>query len=127
MRRVAALLAVLLCGCAEMYFKDQPLMRRWPVMGTYAEATVWGDGPMQARAMEHLRDSLDRSDLAMSNWRPDSGLSQLNRDARAGEALAAPRREAAGMAIRAASSRASLRPGPVMRRLADGLGMACLP
>jgi len=88
-RRVAALLAVLLCGCAEMYFKDQPLMRRWPVMGTYAEATVWGDGPMQARAMEHLRDSLDRSDLAMSNWRPDSGLNQLNRDARAGEALAA--------------------------------------
>lgn len=89
MRRVAVLLAVLFGGCAEMYFKDQPLMRRWPVMGTYAEATVWGDGPMQARAMEHLRDSLDRSDLAMSNWRPDSGLNQLNRDARAGEALAA--------------------------------------
>ena len=88
MRRALLFLLVLLGGCAEMYFKDQPLMRRWPVMGTYAEATVWGDGPMQARAMEHLRDSLDRSDLAMSNWRADSGLNQLNRDARAGEGLA---------------------------------------
>ncbi|HEX5042090.1 MAG TPA: FAD:protein FMN transferase [Candidatus Polarisedimenticolaceae bacterium] len=89
MRRVLAFSLVLFCGCAELYFKDQPLTRRWPVMGTYAEATVWGDGPVQARAMEHLRDSLDRSDAAMSNWRADSGLNQLNRDARAGEALAA--------------------------------------
>jgi len=72
-----------------MHFKDQPLTRRWPVMGTYAEVTVWGEGPMQARAMEHVRDSLDRSDQAMSNWRPDSGLNQLNQDARAGDALAA--------------------------------------
>jgi thiamine biosynthesis lipoprotein len=88
-KRVGVLLLLLLGGCAEMYFQDQPLTRRWPVMGTYAEATVWGDGPMQARALEHLRDSLDRSDLAMSNWRADSGLNQLNRDARAGEALAA--------------------------------------
>ena len=87
MRRVAALCLVSLAACAELPHKDTPLTRRWPVMGTFVEASLWGDAPSAARAMERLRESLDRSDLAMSNWRTDSGLARLNTDARAGLAI----------------------------------------
>jgi thiamine biosynthesis lipoprotein len=87
-RGAAALILALLAGCAVLPRREEPITRRWPVMGTYVEASLWGEGPSAARTMERLRESLDRSDLAMSNWRADSGLSRLNAEARGGLGIA---------------------------------------
>jgi len=55
------------------------LTRAWPVMGTMFVVTVWGrDTVVMRRAMDAARDSVRLVDSLMSNYRPESELSQLN-------------------------------------------------
>lgn len=61
------------------------LERSWSVMGTYASAEIYTRTAKDAEeVMEEIRESFERVDASMSNWRPDSELSRLNREAASG-------------------------------------------
>lgn len=56
--------------------------RRWTVMGTYASARVYAEAEGDAdRVLDDIRAALERVDASMSNWKDDSELSRLNREA----------------------------------------------
>ena len=58
------------------------LSRAWPVMGTMLTITVWGrDTAALLRAAHEARDSIRLVDSLMSNFRPESEISRLNRNA----------------------------------------------
>jgi thiamine biosynthesis lipoprotein len=72
---IAALLAVAASGCVEPGHVE----RRWTVMGTYASAEIHAVTPGTAESMiDEVRDTYERADALMSNWREDSGLARLN-------------------------------------------------
>ncbi len=76
-------LVLMLVGCAE----PVRLERRWTVMGTYAQAEINAfDAKSAERMMERVRSACERVDAEMSNWKQDSMLNQVNRDARKGAA-----------------------------------------
>jgi len=55
------------------------------VMGTYAQAEIHAfDTRSAENMMEKVRGALERVDAEMSNWKQDSMLNQVNRDARKG-------------------------------------------
>jgi thiamine biosynthesis lipoprotein len=65
-------------GCEEPACRQ----RRWTVMGTDASAEVYARTEAGAeQALDEIREALDHVDATMSNWKPDSELSRLNRDA----------------------------------------------
>jgi thiamine biosynthesis lipoprotein len=68
-----------LIGCAA-----QPsVVHRWPVMATYATATVVTASPEDGEsAVLRVRNALDRVNDAMSNWTDESELQRLNAAAR---------------------------------------------
>jgi len=81
---LAALVAaalVVATACPEAARAD----RRWPVMGTYATVEIHATTPSTAEQVaEEIRASFERVDATMSNWREDSTLSRINREAREG-------------------------------------------
>ncbi len=84
--RAASFGAVLLAaawtaGCGEPVREE----RRWTVMGTYAQAEVHANDRKTAEKMlEKVRNAFDRIDRQMSNWKEDSLLNQVNREAAQG-------------------------------------------
>ena len=75
-------LAAIVTGAIATSCAGRALTRSWPVMGTFARVTVSGaDAESDERAVERVRATFDRVDAAMSNWRPESELSRLNREA----------------------------------------------
>lgn len=74
-------LVLILVGCSDPVL----LERRWTVMGTYAEAEIHAfDAKSAENMMEKVRTAFERVDSEMSNWKQDSMLNQVNRDARKG-------------------------------------------
>ncbi|HEX4823664.1 MAG TPA: FAD:protein FMN transferase [Candidatus Polarisedimenticolaceae bacterium] len=70
-------LAAIVSSCA-----GPGLTRSWPVMGTFARATVTDPDPAAAeRAVARVRETFGTVDAAMSNWTEESELSRLNREA----------------------------------------------
>jgi thiamine biosynthesis lipoprotein len=56
--------------------------RKWTVMGTYASAEVYTQTEAGAeQTLDEIRAALAHVDATMSNWKPDSELSRLNRGA----------------------------------------------
>jgi thiamine biosynthesis lipoprotein len=83
-RRAALLTGLVLAGACS---SGAPVVveRRWPVMGTYATASVASPADdAAARAVEAVRAEFERVDAVMSNWRTESELSLLNRRAASG-------------------------------------------
>jgi len=75
-----ALASILLAatGCGEPAHVE----RKWAVMGTYASAQVYARTEAGAeQALDEIREALTHVDATMSNWKPDSELSRLNRNA----------------------------------------------
>jgi thiamine biosynthesis lipoprotein len=65
-------------GCGEPVHME----RKWPVMGTHATVQVYTQTRAGAeQTLEEIRTSLEHVDDTMSNWKPDSELSRLNRSA----------------------------------------------
>lgn len=88
----AALLAAMVTGCSSARpaeVEDAPRVapvarveRRWSVMGTYAGTTVFATTREEGeRAVERIQEALAAVDASMSNWKPESGLCVLNREA----------------------------------------------
>ncbi|MBD3867678.1 MAG: FAD:protein FMN transferase [Acidobacteria bacterium] len=76
-----ACLVILFVACSD----PVRLERRWTVMGTYAEAEINAfDAKSAENMMEKVRSAFERVDSEMSNWKKDSLLNQVNRDARKG-------------------------------------------
>jgi FAD:protein FMN transferase len=76
---LAALLVITAC------IEPGRVERRWPVMGTYALAelhTATQGGVDEL--LEEIRLAFEQVDATMSNWKPDSELSILNREAAQG-------------------------------------------
>jgi thiamine biosynthesis lipoprotein len=72
-------LVLVLVGCSEPVRLEQ----RWTVMGTYAQAEIHAFGEKSAeKMMLNIRSAFERVDAEMSNWKQDSLLNQVNRDAR---------------------------------------------
>ena len=44
MRRATGLALALLAACAVLPRREEPITRRWPVMGTFVEVSLWGEG-----------------------------------------------------------------------------------
>lgn len=60
----------------------EPVARAWPVMGTMLQITVWaGDSARAVNALTAGRAAVQRVDSLMSNYRPESELSAVNRRA----------------------------------------------
>ncbi|MDX1388349.1 MAG: FAD:protein FMN transferase, partial [Acidobacteriota bacterium] len=78
--RVGALgiVVALATACVEPVREE----RRWTVMGTYASATVYHRTERGAEEfLEAVRDSFESVDRSMSNWKDDSALNEVNREA----------------------------------------------
>ncbi len=61
------------------------LERHWSVMGTRAGAQVQARTERTAaQALEQIARALERADAALSNWREDSALAEINRRAASG-------------------------------------------
>ena len=77
--RLAALFLLTLLSAGR---EPTRVSRAWPVMGTLLVVTAWGDdtGAM-LRAVHAARDSVRLVDSLMSNYRPTSELSAINRAA----------------------------------------------
>jgi thiamine biosynthesis lipoprotein len=73
--------ALALAGCAA----HPAVVRRWPVMATYATATIVTASPRDDESVVlRVRDAFDRVNGAMSNWTDRSALQRLNAAARLG-------------------------------------------
>src|SRR5262245_33487191 len=69
-----------LSGCAPAHVE-----RRFSVMGTYATAEVYAAPPRAAeRAIAEIVSAFEQVDATMSNWKGESELSLVNRDAARG-------------------------------------------
>ncbi len=56
--------------------------RGWTVMGTYASATIYHRTQKGAEEfLDAVRDAFERVDRSMSNWKDDSALNEVNREA----------------------------------------------
>jgi FAD:protein FMN transferase len=54
-------------------------VREWPIMGTRVAAELWADDPaLGERALETVRGEMERINVLMSHYRPESQLSQVN-------------------------------------------------
>jgi thiamine biosynthesis lipoprotein len=72
---------VLAAGCPDPGRAE----RRWPVMGTYATVEIHAANQDTADEIaERIRGAFDRVDGSMSNWREDSAISRINREAASG-------------------------------------------
>lgn len=84
----AALAGLALSACAPpsqlgaISSTPSPAVRAWPVMGTMLEVKVWEPDSARARlALTAARAAVQRVDSLMSNYRPESELSAVNRRA----------------------------------------------
>ncbi|HET7321443.1 MAG TPA: FAD:protein FMN transferase, partial [Longimicrobiaceae bacterium] len=87
--RAAALATLALCACAPAPRPPAapapdtaPAARAWPVMGTLLTVTVWEpDSTLARTALAAARAVVQHVDSLMSNYRPESELSAVNRRA----------------------------------------------
>lgn len=78
---VVLVLLPVVAGCPDPGTAE----RRWPVMGTYATVEVHARTQATAdEVVEEIREAIDRVDATMSNWKDDSTISAINRDAPSG-------------------------------------------
>jgi len=79
-----AVAAAIATGCVEPAHQE----RRWSVMGTYASAEVYMATDRGAEEiLEEIRIDFDHVDAVMSNWKQDSEIHVLNREAAKGPSV----------------------------------------